>query len=599
MGVKLAKTAGFCWGVKRAMDMALKVSSEEDVPVRTFGPLIHNRQAIDLLKSRQVGEIDDVDEAGEEMMVLIRAHGITPQTRDEILRRGSRVCDATCPHVIRAQKIVERQTRQGFDAIIIGDRDHAETIGIRGHAADPDGGGPGGRAFVIESVDEIDPASDAYLLPDNIEKLIVVAQTTQEAGRFDIVSKRLAERWPGAIIKNTVCSDASNRQDELKELAHEVDAIVVVGGRHSANTQRLAQIARDGGAPTWLVETAEELDVEALRSFKEIGVTAGASTPQWIITGVVERLETLQTDRLPAPARAVSALFRFAVIGHLYLASGAAALTWAASSLMGLEPRWVDCLFAGFFVLAAHLLHRRLGLPDEPSLLHGSLRYFHRHRHVYLVLCGVAGVGALTCAALIHPLIVALAAFSMISGAGYIWATRPREGERGGLARFVIRVAGSKDLLMAAAWAAVVVGQPYVSAWLQRHPPAFLEFLLLASAIFLLVVIRSVLADLRDIDDDLLVGRDTLPTAIGHKTTLRLVTLAVVMLAVAFVAALGRTHGWVSALWAAPAIGFVVLNVVLTWREHVRHGALWDALIDGQILATAGTVALAALLSGK
>ena len=152
---------------------------------------------------------------------------------------------------------------------------------------------------------------------------------------------------------------------------------------------------------------------------------------------------------------------------------------------------------------------------------------------------------------------------------------------------------------MAAAWAAVVVGQPYVSAWLQRHPPAFLEFLLLASAIFLLVVIRSVLADLRDIDDDLLVGRDTLPTAIGHKTTLRLVTLAVVMLAVAFVAALGRTHGWVSALWAAPAIGFVVLNVVLTWREHVRHGALWDALIDGQILATAGTVALAALLSGK
>lgn len=280
MNVRVARTAGFCWGVRRAIDRAIEVAGESEGRARTFGPLIHNTQALERLEAQGVGQIERLEEVADDMTVIIRAHGVSPEARAALEARAARVCDATCAHVAHAQKIVERRSAEGADCVIVGDRDHAETIGIRGHAR-------GGRACVVETPEEADE------LPADLAPPVVVAQTTQERERFDRVAARLKGRFPGVEIHNTVCSDASDRQAELREMAQSVDAMIVVGGRHSANTNRLAEISRSLGTPTWLIESADELDRATLEPFREVGVTAGASTPDWIIRKVVALLEAL------------------------------------------------------------------------------------------------------------------------------------------------------------------------------------------------------------------------------------------------------------------------------------------------------------------
>ena len=270
---------------------------------------------------------------------------------------------------------------------------------------------------------------------------------------------------------------------------------------------------------------------------------------------------------------------------------------------MGVPPGGLWAGLAAFFVLALHLFHRFLHLPVTPSVLHGPHQYFYRRRKEYLALCALSAGGALVCAALIHPLFLALLAAGFLVGASYIWATRPAEEDTSPMARWFKRIQGSKDLFMAAAWSAVVAGAPFIHHWLPGSAaygptapprPDGVGFLLTVGVVFLLVMIRSVLIDLRDIDDDLVVGRDTLPIVLGMQAMARLTQVGVALFALFFVAALARAHGWMAVGWAVPAVALVVVNVALTLRKGVQQGAFWDALIDGQILLAALCAILAA-----
>ncbi len=277
MKVILAKHAGFCMGVRRAVEATLQLVETRQVPIATFGPLIHNPQVLEMLAEKGVQVLEEVP-ADTKATVVIRAHGVPPARKRSLEESGVVVEDATCPRVVKVQAIIDKYRRQGYTTVIIGDRDHAEVEGLMGHA--------GKVGLVVSRMEDLDDLE--LSIP-----YIVVSQTTQDEEMFQEITAAILARYPGGKVFNTICDSTHKRQDEVRQMCREVDALVVVGGRNSANTKRLAEIADGLSCPVFLVETESELDGEKLRGYNSVGVTAGASTPAWIIREVVETLEAI------------------------------------------------------------------------------------------------------------------------------------------------------------------------------------------------------------------------------------------------------------------------------------------------------------------
>ncbi|MCS7150078.1 MAG: 4-hydroxy-3-methylbut-2-enyl diphosphate reductase [Caldimicrobium sp.] len=276
MEIKIAKKAGFCMGVRRAVNLVLKALNEDKTPLYTYGPLIHNPQTLELLNSLGVKILKHVNDEVQKGTCVIRAHGVPPKEM-EALEKKHTVIDGTCPRVQKVQALAKRAKEQSKKVIIIGDRDHAEVKGILGYC--------NGHGFVVSSYEDIEK------LPP-LEDYLILSQTTQDEEVFDLLAEEILSRYPGGEVVNTICNATEVRQSEVRRLCKECQAIVVIGGKFSANTVRLAQIARDEGKEAYLIERTEELPLEVLKRHQRVGVTAGASTPNWLINEVVDRLKS-------------------------------------------------------------------------------------------------------------------------------------------------------------------------------------------------------------------------------------------------------------------------------------------------------------------
>jgi (E)-4-hydroxy-3-methyl-but-2-enyl pyrophosphate reductase len=276
----VAKSAGFCWGVQRAFNKVLDIAmnNPEHRPVYTYGPLIHNPQAVEMLEQKGIGVIEEINDKIDGT-VAIRTHGIPPAERKRLELSGARICDATCPDVGIIQGTVRRHLKLGYYIIIIGHREHPEVKALLGFAEK--------RGACINSAEEVSA------LTADLGKICVVSQSTQQRGKFDTLVKLIRERYPDCLVFDTICRSTDSRQQEVRELAGKVDAMVVVGGRNSSNTNRLAEISREMGAKTFLIETDCEIDPKDFDGAKVVGVTAGASTPSWVIERVVARLKEI------------------------------------------------------------------------------------------------------------------------------------------------------------------------------------------------------------------------------------------------------------------------------------------------------------------
>lgn len=277
MKVTIAEACGFCYGVRRAVDMA----SQAETGTKTLGPIIHNPQVVARLSAQGVAPVDSLDEVGDGETVLIRSHGVGPSVYEEASRRGIRVIDATCPHVKKAQQDAKKIVEEGKNLVIIGEKAHPEVISISQWGAN--------RAIII------DREIEAEQIPFS-ESLGVVVQTTFSQEQFKRIAEILKTKTNDLDVHMTICTATQQRQNATVELAGKVDAMIVVGGRNSANTGRLAQVCREQGCPTYHIETAAELDTAAFRGMNHIGITAGASTPDWIIQEVVDIMENLQAE---------------------------------------------------------------------------------------------------------------------------------------------------------------------------------------------------------------------------------------------------------------------------------------------------------------
>lgn len=278
MKVVLAENAGACYGVQRALDMAL--SAVQDAQrAYTLGPLIHNPGVVEDLGARGVKVATDLDEI-EDAAIIIRSHGVTPDVYDAVLAKGLPVIDATCPHVARAQKAAAELARKGCRVIVVGEIGHPEVEGLKAYARRE-----GLKVDVVPTPDDV---------PGDLRAPIgVVVQTTQRRENLDAVIARIQEQGIKPEVKRTICSATQQRQDSAASLAQQVDAMVVIGGRNSSNTTRLAEICAQACRKTHHIEAASEVDPQWFEGCETIGVTAGASTPESQIRKVVELLESL------------------------------------------------------------------------------------------------------------------------------------------------------------------------------------------------------------------------------------------------------------------------------------------------------------------
>jgi len=278
MEVLLAEEFGFCFGVERAVELVEEAVAGGGV-VRSLGPLIHNSQEMNRLEAQGVKTIDAPAEAGVDDTAVIRAHGVTPQVQRDLEARAAKVVDATCPFVTKVQKLAERAAEEGRDVIVVGNPDHPEMIGVVGYAPN--------NTHVVRD------ASEVAALP-MLRAPLVVSQTTIKLQTFlDAANAVRAKSDAEPQIVNTICSATRDRQDAARALAGEVDAFYVIGGRHSSNSVKLLAVCKEQCEKSFLIETADEIDPADVAGLKRVGVTAGASTPNWLINQVVERLRSI------------------------------------------------------------------------------------------------------------------------------------------------------------------------------------------------------------------------------------------------------------------------------------------------------------------
>lgn len=283
MEVVVAQHAGFCFGVKRAVKMAFE-AAEGPEAVHTLGPIIHNPQVVEKLTQRGAKRVDSLDQVSEGTLIL-RSHGVSsPSVIQEAKARGLSVIDATCPYVTNAQNYARALISQGYQVILVGDPEHPETKSVLGHA--------GGEVIVGEDFEEI-----RKCLGSGTKKRIgIISQTTQTYSKFSEIVVRCLEISEEVKVFNTICYATEDRQTEAKTLARKVDRMVVVGGKNSANTTHLAEICQES-VPTYHIETAAELEERWFEGAETVGVTAGASTPDWIISEVVGKLSQMGSPK--------------------------------------------------------------------------------------------------------------------------------------------------------------------------------------------------------------------------------------------------------------------------------------------------------------
>ncbi len=285
MKIIVAPHAGFCFGVERAIELAEEASklTGEGKKVYTYGPLIHNPQEINRLRKLGVEVLDSEDRLGENTVLILRSHGIPPQKERTLKSLGVQIIDATCPYVKAVHEAAVRLVKEGYFVVLVGEKNHPEVLGTWGYLEDA-----GGEGIIVETLEDLKPAL-------NRQKVGVIAQTTQNEKFFKEVVGELA-LWVNELkVINTICNATSIRQEEVRELAPKVDVMIIIGGKNSGNTTRLYKIAKSLNPRSYHIETADELKEEWFKDASTVGVSAGASTPKWIIEGVLKRLEEIGT----------------------------------------------------------------------------------------------------------------------------------------------------------------------------------------------------------------------------------------------------------------------------------------------------------------
>jgi 4-hydroxy-3-methylbut-2-enyl diphosphate reductase len=550
MKVIVAKTAGFCWGVRRAMDAVLEASARSHHgAIQTLGPLIHNPQALDLINRRGVA-VAESPAAVKDGTVVVRAHGIPIQDLRGLKERQRRgeltLVNATCPEVAKVHSKIKKWSPKGYFVVILGTHGHAESVAHQSFAEH-------GSAIVAN-------LEEARALPDSaLEKVLVVAQTTFTVKDFQAISEHIRARSGSCILENTICEDTWTRQAEAEEIARTVDYVVVVGGKASSNTKHLAELARRFGKPVQYVETASELDLASFQGVDTVGVMAGASTPTWLVEEVVDVLE-----QLGGGTRRLTRALNEALAGPLKLAVGTGFLTLGICHWTGLPLSWRYPAITALYALAMYLLTPFLDPLGLDSKGPGRARVLERNKRLMTSLAFGALLVAFSLAATLG-----IGSVLVVGGASLFGLAYKRQLKLGATVLSLKSIPGSKDVLVALALGVVALALPL---WHDGRPwdaRAWAGVLMVAA----LALARTTTYNLRDMHNDQILGRETLPILMGRRAAKALLVaclalaLAATML-VDFMQPAG--HPWMTALILAICLTYPAFHL---WFFQERFSA--------------------------
>jgi 4-hydroxy-3-methylbut-2-enyl diphosphate reductase len=512
MKIIIAKTSGFCMGVRRAVEMVLDAPEKNENPICTYGPLIHNPQVLDVLESKDISALNDIPENGSGT-ILIRAHGVPPQTKAKLKDSGFKVLDATCPRVIKVQTIIRKHAKKNYASIIIGDKNHPEVTGLLGYA--------GEKGYVVGSLEELE-ALPAF------ENAIIVAQTTQNTQLFEAVKSWTAKKHPNYKIFETICGSTELRQAEVKRLAESVDVVIVVGGRESGNTKRLVEIAQQTGKPAYHIETDKDvgtINYHDLSSAQRIGIAAGASTPNWIIKKVYKALESLLIKRQRGWRRALYRMQRFLLLTNIYVSLGAGFLSYACSKLLGIGQYFPYIIISILYIQSMHIFNHLIGSQSDQFNDPERARFYLTYKWLLSILAIVSGAAGLIIAYTLGIIPFLILLVMSLMGLSYNLPLFPK-GFTYIKYRRIRDIPGSKTLLIALAWGVVTAVLPPLSVEKQFSWISGLIFLWSVGIVF----VRTAFFDILDMQGDRIVGKETIPILLGEKHSIRLLKIVLVVL---------------------------------------------------------------------
>ncbi len=553
-------------GVRRAVEMVLDAPEEHQNPISTYGPLIHNPQVLEILEEKGISAFNETPPQGSGT-VLIRAHGVPPETRIQLEEVGFKVIDATCPRVIKVQTIIKKHLKKGFASIIVGDKNHPEVIGLRGYGGD--------KSFVVKNVDEL------KTLP-RFENAIIVAQTTLNTHLWHDVKEWTAENHPHYKIFETICDSTERRQAEVQRLAESVDAVIVVGGRSSGNTKRLVDIARQTGKPAYHIESEtdlNDLNLQELTAARQIGITAGASTPNWVIKKVYRALEALLFRRKQGWRRVLYEIQRALLLTNIYVAVGAGALCYACSKLQGIYQTFPYILISMLYVQSMHILNHLTDTRADRFNDPDRAKFYDRHKILLAVLAVLSGGTGLIIAYNIGRFpFLALLIMSLL-GLSYNLNLLP-EWLAGIKYRKIRNIPGSKTLLIAIAWGMVTAVLPPLSKFGTINWINVLVALWAVGIVF----VRTAFFDILDMQGDRLVGKETIPLLLGEKRSMRILKIILIGLTATLV--------FSSALQLTSSLGFflvicpLLISIIIFTHERALMfpGIRLEFLLESQFL---------------
>ncbi len=575
MRVIVAKTAGFCMGVRKAMDNVIDAAnnnSDGDGSVYTEGPLIHNPQVLEKLEEKGITALNEHTNLANST-VVIRAHGITPKRRQELEVSGAKICDATCPRVKRVQSIIEENTKEGYSTVIVGDEGHAEVTGLLGYTE--------GKGYVISAPEEV---SD---LPD-MDKICVVAQTTQDMDTFSLTVDKLKQRYGNNKVFDTICSSTSKRQKEVISLSENVDAMIVVGGRGSANTNRLVQISKSKSVPTFLVETEEELDLKKLVSYDVIGVTAGASTPNWLLERVVEKAQNFHAKKTGKIQISFEKAATILIGSFLYIGIGAACISSSSAVLLGISPKLKFCTIATLFLFSMYVLNYFANKKAAALSEQSRAKLYEKRQGLFVILGIVAAIISSVLAFTVNVEAFFCVFSASLFGIAYRISIVPKKFSGFFKYRSLAQIPGSKEIFISMAWAVSTGLIPFLGS-----PVSSMSSLpIVLSFTFSIVFIRTVLLAVKDVQGDRIVGKETIPTAIGKTNTK--VMLVVISVFMTILLIISPMIGWTSAfsLYLVPCIAYACGYLYLHHKRLMPSGIACESITDFNFILAGIMVAI-------
>lgn len=376
MKIKIAENTGFCMGVRKAVLDIVDVINKNNETIYVLGPLIHNPQTVSILQSRGIITINSINDI-ENKIIAIRTHGIPKESLRSLKQKASKIINLTCPRVARVQGIVKKYSREGYFAIIIGDDHHAEVESVKSYAED--------GVIVISTVEDIKKIPDAL-------KYIVVAQTTFDECLFEEITEILKSKYNNLLIFNTICDSTHKRQsDVINAIKEGIDTLVVVGGKNSANTQRLAQIGRNSNVKTFHIESEEELLDQDFSNSNYVLVTAGASTPGWIINNVLEKLYSISNKHQNPFKYFIMRFFEIAIRLNLISSLASFFMSLLLEKLTGIWSSYKLPILSAFFIFIMYAVNNYF-LKDTLKITNPFKYKLHKNNHFIILTSTIAAI---------------------------------------------------------------------------------------------------------------------------------------------------------------------------------------------------------------